>query len=294
MHKMAKDMEKVAIREQFDYIPAARDRAWGMYVTGVGRFVAPALLGARQRQREHFGPRGKGRVLRDYALIYLTDGHGSFMGHDTGWRRVGAGDVLVLFPGIWHDYRPSPETGWTERWLTMNGDLPNQWCMYDLLCVDTPVLHVGVHDELVASFDRLLEIGRACPPFANQIQAGVSMEILALIWKFHQSRKSHAKQSAPVIESAISFIGKNWAQEIDFEAWAKKTGVGYRHFRRLFQEATGLPPYQYQLNLRLNHAKRLLGSLPVAEVAARVGFTDPLYFSRLFKNKVGVAPTRWH
>ena len=166
--------------------------------------------------------------------------------------------------------------------------------MHDVLCVDSPVLSVGVHDEIVEAFDRLLEIGRACPPFANQIQSGVTMEILALILKFHQNRNKHSKLPAPIVESALKFIGKNWAQEIDFETLAGKLGASYRHFRRLFQEATGLAPHQYLLNLRLNHAKRLLATLPVAEVAARVGFTDPLYFSRLFKRKVGVAPTRWH
>jgi len=287
---MAKNMDKVAIREQFDYIPAARERTWGLYITGVGRAVKPQ----QQRATLFPGERGRGRVLRDYALIYLTEGHGSFKGHDSGWRRVSAGDVLVLFPGIWHDYHPSPETGWTERWILLNGDLANHWCMHDVLSVDFPVLHVGVHDEIVERFDRVLEIGRDCPPFANQIQSGVSMEILALIMKFYQSRNKHSEQAAPTIESALRYIGKNWAQEIDFEALAKKLGVGYRQFRRLFQEATGLAPHQYLLNLRLNQAKRLLGSLPVAEVAARVGFADPLYFSRLFKRKVGVAPTRWH
>ena len=291
---MAKYMEKLAIREQYDYIPAARERAWGLFVSSIGRHVAPPLESGQQREPLAPGQRGKGRVLRDYALIYLTDGHGSFKGHDSGWRRVGAGDILVLFPGIWHDYHPSPETGWTERWVLINGDLVNQWCMYDLLCVDNPVLSIGVHDEIIDRFDRLLEIGRTSPPFTNQIQVGISIELLALILKYNQSRHTLSKQSAPIIESAISFLAENWDQEIDFEAWSKKMGVGYRHFRRIFQEATGLPPHQYQLNLRLNHAKRLLGSLPVSEVAARVGFTDPLYFSRLFKSKVGVAPTRWH
>ena len=291
---MAKYMEKLAIREQYDYIPAARERTWGLYLTGAGRFVAPPSPGKNQREHLSPGQPGKGRVVRDYALVYLTDGHGSFKGHDSGWRRVSAGDVLLLFPGIWHDYHPSPETGWTERWLFMNGDLVNQWCMNDVLCVDTPVLPVGVRDEIVESFDRLLEIGRTCPPFANQIQSGIAMEILAQILKFHQSRYTQSKQSPPIIESAIHYIGKNSDQEIDFEDWARKMGVGYRHFRRLFQAATGVPPHQYQLNLRLNHAKRLLGTMPVAEVSARVGFTDPLYFSRLFKSKVGVPPTRWH
>jgi AraC-like DNA-binding protein len=291
---MANYMDDLAIHERFDYIPAARERTWGLYVTGVGRRVALPSKGSRPHEPLVPGEWGKGRVLRDYALIYLTDGYGSFKGHDSNWRRVGAGDVLVLFPGIWHDYHPSPQTGWTERWLLLNGDLANQWCMHDVLCVDSPVLPIGIHDEIVEGFDRVLEIARACPPFANQIQAGVSMEILALILKFYQGRNKNSRLPAPIIESTLSLIGKNWSQEIDFEALAKKLGVGYRHFRRMFQEATGLAPHQYLLNLRLNHAKRLLGTLPVAEVAARVGFPDPLYFSRLFKRKVGVAPTRWH
>ena len=291
---MAKNMDALAKREWFDYIPSARERTWGLYVTGVGRLVHKPR--PRPGQRELLGPgeEGKGRVLRDYALIYLTDGRGAFKGHDTGWRRVGAGDVLVLFPGIWHDYHPSPETGWTERWILFNGELLNHWCMSDVLSVDSPVLQVGVHDEIVEAFDRLLETGRANPPFANQIQAGISMEILARILKFHQSRNKQSKDATPIIESALRYIAKNWDHEIEFEALAAKLGTSYRNFRRLFQEATGLAPHQYLLNLRLNHAKRLLGTLPVAEVAARVGFADPLYFSRIFKRKVGVAPTRWH
>jgi AraC-like DNA-binding protein len=287
-------MDYLAIREQFDYIPAARERIWGLYVTSVGRLVEPPRERTSPRKLMEFSEDGKGRVLREYALVYLTDGHGRFKGHDSNWRRVGTGDVIVLFPGIRHDYHPSPETGWTERWVCFNGHLANQWCMQDVLPVDTPVLHVGVHDEIVEAFDRLLEIGRTSPPFANQIQSGVTMEILAQIQKFHQNRITRSRLPAPVIESALGYIGENWSREIEFEEVAKKLGVGYRHFRRLFQEATGLAPHQYLLNLRLNHAKRLLATLPVAEVAGRVGFADPLYFSRIFKKKVGVAPTRWH
>ena len=71
-------------------------------------------------------------------------------------------------------------------------------------------------------------------------------------------------------------------------------GTSHRQFRRLFQQVTGLAPQQYLIHLRLNEAKRLLGTLTVAEVAARVGFSDSFYFSRLFKAKMGVAPKYWH
>ena len=283
---MAKNMDELAIQERFDYIPAARERTWGLHVTGVGCHVEPP---GQRRPARNQPP----RVLRDYCLIYITDGHGSYKGHDSNWRRINAGDVLALFPGIRYHCHPSPETGWTERWVHFNGDLANQWCMHDVLCVDTPVLRVGVRNEVTEGFERLMEIARAASPFANQMQAGVAMEILALVLKFHQDRFLHSRQATPIVEAALGYVRKNWAQEINFEALARKLGVGHRNFRRLFQEATGVAPHQYLLNFRLNQAKRLLGSLPVAEVAARVGFSDPLYFSRLFKRKVGVAPSRW-
>jgi len=276
-------MDDLAIFEQFDYIPTHRERIWGFSVASVGRQIEPP-----RPQQEN-----KGRVLRDYSLVYLSDGHGMFKSHDAPWRRVHAGDVLMLFPGIWHDYHPSPETGWTAHWVSLNGELVNRWCMYDVLNVDAPVLHVGVQSELTEAFDRLIEIGRTAPPFANQIQSGMAMEILALVHKFQQNQQDHAR-SAPMIESALQYIAKNWAREIDFETLAGEMGVGYRHFRRQFQKAVGVAPHRYLLNLRLNHAKSLLRSHPVAEVASRVGFNDPLYFSRLFKRKVGVPPTRWH
>jgi AraC-like DNA-binding protein len=282
---MAKNMDKMAIRERFDYIPAARERTWGVYVTGVGRQVEP-----KQPRPSHNHPL---RVLRDYCLIYITDGHGSYKGHDSKWRRVQEGDVLALFPGIRHDYYPSPKTGWTARWVLFNGELANHWCMHDLLCVDTPVLRVGLRNEVTEGFDRLLDIARVASPFSNQIQAGVVMEILAMVLKFHQDRFMHSRQATPIVEASLGYIRKNWGQEISFELLAKQLGVGYRNFRRLFQEATGVAPHQYLLNFRLNQAKRLLGTLPVAEVAARVGFSDSLYFSRLFKRKVGVAPSQW-
>ncbi len=281
-------MDDLAIGQQFDYIPSSRERTWGLYVNSVGRKTDPPGEAKPDSKRPL-------RVLRDYCLVYISEGKGAFKSHDSHWRQVGPGDVLALFPGLRHDYYPAPETGWTLRWVMFNGSLANEWCMRDVLCVDAPVLRIGLRNELTDAFDRLLEIARNATAYANQIQAGVAMEILALIWKYRQERQrqNHSKLTKPTVEAALEHIRRNWAQEIDFEALAKKLGVGYRHFRRLFQEATGVAPHQYLLNFRLNQAKRLLNEMPVAEVAAAVGFPDPLYFSRLFKRKVGVAPSRW-
>jgi AraC-like DNA-binding protein len=52
--------------------------------------------------------------------------------------------------------------------------------------------------------------------------------------------------------------------------------------------------HQYFISIKIVKAKELLGrGLAVKEVASRLGFKDEYYFSRLFKKKTGLSPSRW-
>ena len=66
-------------------------------------------------------------------------------------------------------------------------------------------------------------------------------------------------------------------------------------FIRNFKEYTGSTPTQYLLSLRISNAQSLLESTSyqVAEIADIVGYSNPLYFSRLFKKQCGVTPTEF-
>ena len=63
-------------------------------------------------------------------------------------------------------------------------------------------------------------------------------------------------------------------------------------FIRCFRTQMGITPQQYLTEIRLSRAKELLAAseYPVGEVAAMVGYGNPLYFSRIFRQRVGVSP----
>jgi AraC-like DNA-binding protein len=61
----------------------------------------------------------------------------------------------------------------------------------------------------------------------------------------------------------------------------------------LFQKYAGMSPNAYLIEQRVNHARELLctTACSVTEVSAYVGYSDPYYFSKLFKKRTGVCPS---
>lgn len=67
------------------------------------------------------------------------------------------------------------------------------------------------------------------------------------------------------------------------------------HFTTLFRQHTGTPFSEYLVEQRLARAKKLLGNptLTVREIAHRVGYNDPGYFTRRFRQKTALSPLQW-
>jgi AraC family transcriptional regulator len=65
-----------------------------------------------------------------------------------------------------------------------------------------------------------------------------------------------------------------------------------RTFNREWNKYFNLSPNQYLITLRIESAKRLLSgaALPISQIAEHCGFCDVMYFTRCFKNKVGMPP----
>ena len=76
---------------------------------------------------------------------------------------------------------------------------------------------------------------------------------------------------------------------------ASFAGLSRTYFSPVFKEVVGTGLQNYFIQARINKAKDLLGdiNLTVKQVAYAVGFRDPNYFCRAFKQKMGVSPTNW-
>lgn len=99
--------------------------------------------------------------------------------------------------------------------------------------------------------------------------------------------------TAPV-EAVCRLIDEHYRQDLPLSFYADACHLSVRHLINRFTSEIGVSPHQYILQKRVRHARAyLLDDKPIAEVAQASGFTDPHYFSRVFKKHTGMTPSEY-
>ncbi len=120
-------------------------------------------------------------------------------------------------------------------------------------------------------------------------------EILHLLNKKESFEPLSPHTNSAIAETHNFLLNNFYNNEIDLTQFYEKSGLSDKYFRESFKKLYGLSPTQFLINLRLNEAAKLLsqGVFTVTEVAQTVGFSDVYYFSRLFKKKFGIPPSKF-
>jgi AraC-like DNA-binding protein len=288
----------------FRYLPVSeRDLRWGLYLTGTGYAVVPP----EGRYPPHVHPRlydftwEKGRVLPEYQVIYITRGEGVFESAATGEKKVAAGTAMLLFPGVWHRYRPSRETGWHEHWLSVNGEYLDRLVGRGIMSPKTPLLNAGLGDVPLAPYLRLLDRVRDARTTNSQLFAAGSMEILAAALSTHpigapdptphDGLGIHTVEDSMVAE-AVRLIWDTAHRPLKVTDVVSAFPITRRSLERRFRAALGHTILEEITRCRMERAKRLLErtTLPLKQVALTAGFSGAERMTKAFHDVEGLAP----
>jgi transcriptional regulator GlxA family with amidase domain len=101
------------------------------------------------------------------------------------------------------------------------------------------------------------------------------------------------ESNASQINKAISHLRENFKKPLSIKDVAKIIGMSESSFYERFKKITETTPLQYQKEMRLIEAQRLLRNerLPVSSVAFEVGYESPTQFSREYSRKFGIPPS---
>lgn len=127
---------------------------------------------------------------------------------------------------------------------------------------------------------------------------GVVDAVYETIYQMIQGEIVERRASNDQIEQLKNSLIVNFTNP-DYHAHDAVRASAYsdEHLRRCFKADTGTTPQDYLNNLRIEFARRLLHAgakrMTIAEIAYASGFSDPLYFSRIFRRKTGVSPRQF-
>lgn len=281
----------------FDYlIISDNDKNWGLYVTGSGNADIPP--NSPYPPTKH--PDGymfnwqNGRILTDYQILYITRGKGVFESKNVGRKKIGMGNIIFLFPGVWHRYMPDQKTGWKEHWISFSGILPERFRGNGILSPDKPIIDIGLNEDIVNIYQRIIELIESQKIGYKELLSSLTFQLIAEIHAAEKSKRYSGKEFETAINKAKIFMADRIDRQINFRDLANELDVGYSWFRRMFRHYTGFAPAQFFLELKLNKAKDLLTNTPltVKEIAVITGFESQFYFSKFFKKRTGISPVQ--
>jgi AraC family transcriptional regulator of arabinose operon len=266
----------------------------------------------RYDQQQGYGvnrPRGADSWL----FTWTTGGHGRLR-QGVAEARAGAGDLVVLAPGVRHEYAVEPGAGHWQFWWVHCQARPS-WSPWlrpygtgDGLFVVTPT-PAALHDRVEAAFRRMLAdarwTGTESPPVAAPddrvaVAHGTAARELALssLEEIVLLTAATARTPSPPpgvdtrVRRAEALIAADPGAPHTVRSLAESVSLSPSRFAHLFTRQLGQSPMRALREARLRHAARLLEStdLSVDRVAAASGFASPFHFNRVFRARYGVPP----
>ena len=272
-----------------------RDKKFGLTVNTVGfQPIAPnTVYPSTDHPKSYYFNPDKGRILSEYQILYISKGKGSFRSESTKKTSIEKGHIMLLFPGQWHTYCPSKNTGWNEYYIGFQGAVIDELVNNEFISRDNQVLDVGVNEELVNLFSTAIQAAKDEKKAAQQYLAGIVLHIIGMILSHSQNKNFEINHLGQIIEKAKIIMTENIHRQIDIQEIATNLGTSYSWFRKAFKEYTGYAPAQYFQELKLRKAKELLTetNLSIKEIAYELDFSSYEYFLSFFKKRVGVTPS---
>lgn len=272
----------------------------------------PALSPARPAARLWFDavlPFAEYRCAGDGGAAYLphthptlsigaVDGGGSVFRWTGGVEHLAPGTVVVVPAERVHACNPLPDGRWSYQML----HLEPCW-------VRGVLAEIAAHGGAIDALDEVDVRREAASYRALRILGGILFSpadaetkeaaLVGVVGDLLAGRGALTRQPAPTapmlpaarLAHLKALLQARHAERLPLAELAREAGMSRYHLIRAFRAGTGLTPHAYQLDQRINQARRLLRAGGVlADVALQLGFADQSHFQRAFKQRVAMTP----
>ncbi|QLK86708.1 AraC family transcriptional regulator [Staphylococcus sp. 17KM0847] len=236
------------------------------------------------------------KVTKCAVLHIVMSGKGTFV-YDGQTHHLKQGDLFLLQRGMTVHYYASSDTPWIYYWVGFSGKVALEYLNRTRL-VDTAVVQKCDTTSIAKIIERMCETAKNYSvKHSDDIRHMQDLyQLLHTLYRtFPKKFESQPKEMYTNVLEAIRYINRNYMHPITIAQVAQHVNVSRSYLYKLFKQNIDQSPKNYLIQLRMFQAAKLLRetSLQSQEIADKVGYKDPLMFSKAFKTFFGMNPTAY-
>jgi AraC-like DNA-binding protein len=249
--------------------------------------VKSVLCASAKRQHVHY-------AFETFNFSVILEGGGRYTFRGQTWE-VEAPCVFIQWPGEMMDYGPSGRWDqWCELSILYAPEQLEALCVRNLALERKPIWPVRRASRMQEHVQELEALAQ--DPGEDGVVDRIDRicELLIVESRLGELRPPLGREEA-MIREIRQHVRAHYAEHHDFDALARSHGLSPSTFRRYWNRYVHTTPARYVTQLRLREACRLLveSDASIGEIAGRLNFDDPLYFSRCFSEQLGMPATEY-
>lgn len=228
-------------------------------------------------------------VRKSFMIHYITAGKGIYKVNNKIYH-LKKGDAFLIRPGDKIFYQADDIEPWCYGWIGMQG-IKIETYLQRTTFTNNPIIHYLKDDQLSFLYIKMQKAYASNSKSRDLLLNSVLYEFLHfLVNSFPNVEKNNLNNSEEYIQETINYCFSNLDKKIQVNELADHLGLNRSYLTRLFKKNIGISLKDYILKIKLNEADKLLKetNLPINIIARSIGFDDPLYFSRIYKEKRGI------
>ena len=259
-------------------------RVYDLYITHIGVF--PKAQG-------HLRNRPLG--CSQYILLYCFEGEGWV--EIKGKKKViKKNQLFIIEPKTVCSYGADKNKPWTNYWIHYTGINAGIYSPPLNQIIEIPPSEDSRIDERMLLFEEMLQNLEDYFVQNKVVYANVCLKhFLSSIKYLGVYRAVKKENESDNLNKAISFMKNNLQKTIRVTELAERCNCSASNLYKLFKQNIGSSPQDYFIHLKMERARKYLlqTNLKVKEIAAKLGYDDPYYFSRIFSKHVGLSPANY-
>lgn len=251
-----------------------------LYLTDIGYFPSA---------KHHFRERKEG--IEEYIFMYCAGGSGTVL--IDGRQYVLHESEAFCIPRFKrHSYCACADDPWSILWVHFKGEDTVYYPLDQLEVIH--FISENSTNRMLFLFDLLFRVLEGNYTLGNFIYIS---QVLALILAetYNREKGRGAGNQNRHVTNIVKYMSRHLYDNLTMTQISEEFELSQSYLNTIFQKYTQHAPMDFFIRMKMKDACKLLRStdLYVYEVAQKLGYRDPYYFSRIFKKIVGISPNEY-